>query len=110
MLCRMTNSASGSRSVTMLTSTGSPFESGSGADRSRIAPFTRTTTAAFASPRPIDWARSRPVAPAGNSRTLPSGSLTLGIARLALSSLSTARRPATEREPPGPTSGPGGGS
>src|SRR5438105_15226458 len=50
--------------------------SGSGRARSHTWPFTRTASAAFASPGPIAFARSAPVEPAGTRFSLPSGSVT----------------------------------
>src|SRR3989441_8694121 len=69
---RSTSSACGSLSVRI--DTFAP--SGSGRPRSQTLPFTRTASAAFASPGPMALARSAPVEPAGTRFSLPSGSVT----------------------------------
>src|SRR6476661_8959809 len=69
---RSTARASGSRSVRIR----SRSPSWRGRRRSRTSPPTSTATAAFASRSPIAAAASRPLAPAGRSRPLPSGRVT----------------------------------
>src|SRR5438067_9534424 len=70
--CRNTSSACGSLSVRIATFA----PSGRGRARSQTLPFTRTASAAFASPGPIALARSAPLEPSGRRFALPSGSVT----------------------------------